>query len=227
MQTPHPLENCVIKSASSEQASSADILKRILADETNIAIWQRPQNPAPQAIHELIHSSFNALQCVFHKNQKLDAIAAYFDEHLQLTAPDAFFLVQDIMNLAELFLSLDHSQTIGIRLEKITHDNCKAFHVDYLSLRMLCTYHGKATEWIDNSSVDRTGLGKNNNDLVVRDSHQIQSFQTNWVGILKGENFKNNQKRGIVHRSPQITGTTASPRILLRIDSLERFGSNL
>ncbi len=200
-------------------------LDQILSPTCNIALWQRASSPAPLAIQELVDSSFRGLQLVYDRSQPLDLIAAHFDEHLDLASPDAFHLYADLMDITKKFVSLCSDKDIGIRLERVTDDNCKAFHVDFLSLRLICTYHGPATEWLENSNVNRDGLGKNRNDLVCKNPNEIKKFNTNWVGILKGENYEGNKGNAIVHRSPQISDLKKSDRILLRMDTLERFGS--
>jgi hypothetical protein len=205
---------------------SINDLDEILSPACNMAIWKRPLSPAPQAIQELVDSSFQALQFVYDRSQSIELVGAYFDEHLDLKSHDAYFLCEDFMNIAKKFVSLCSDQSIGIRLERVTNDNCKAFHVDFLSLRLLCTYHGPATDWVDNSNVNRKYLGKNRNDLVIKNESLIKSFKTNWVGVLKGENYADNKGKGVVHRSPQISTLEKADRILLRMDTLERFGSH-
>jgi hypothetical protein len=191
-----------------------------------MAIWRRSASPAPQAIQELVKSDFQALQFVYDRSQPVELIGAYFDEHLNLSSQDSYYLCEDFINIAKKFISLCSDKVIGIRLERVVTDNCKAFHVDFLSLRLLCTYHGAATEWLENSNVNREHLGKNRNDLVAKNEDLIKSFKTNWVGILKGENYTDNRGRGVVHRSPQILDLKKEDRILLRMDTLERFGSH-
>lgn len=209
-----------------ELVESIDQLDRILLQTCNIAVWKRSASPAPQAIQELVDSSFHGLQFVYDRTQPIDLIGAYFDEHLDLKSPDAFHLCSDLMDIAKKFISLCSDQAIGIRLERVTNDNCKAFHVDFLSLRLICTYHGAATEWLENSNANRAGLGKNRNDLVCINPDEIKKFKTNWVGIFKGENYEGNTGNAVVHRSPQISDLKKSDRILLRMDTLERFGSH-
>ena len=89
---------------------------------------------------------------------------------------------------------------------------------------MLCTYWGEASYWLENDNVNREGLGKNNNDLVVKDWDKVHQMQTNWAGIFKGENFPGNKGLGIVHRSPEILGKESADRLLLRIDTINSFG---
>lgn len=226
MELAQSLETTYIDQPSSIESSQMDVLNQISLEHLNMAIWQRRYSPAPKAIQELVDSQFSAIQCVFDRSESIETLGAYFDEHLNLSSPDAFYLYQDIMELAQAFISLCKDKVIGIRLERVTTDNCKAFHVDYISLRLLCTYHGRATDWLENTNVNRLGLGQNNNELVVRDWRKVRKMKIHWVGILKGENFANNTGRGIVHRSPQISGINGADRILLRMDTLERFGSH-
>jgi len=200
---------------------SIDDLDAILSPACNLALWKRPTSPAPIAIQELVNSPFQSLQLVYDRSQPIDIIGAYFDEHLSLKAVDAYPLFSDIMTIAKKFVSLCSDKVIGIRLERITNDNCKSFHIDYLSLRLICTYWGAATEWLENSNVNREGLGQNRNDLVWKNEDDIKQFKTSWVGVLKGENYEGNSGNGVVHRSPQIADLKNADRILLRMDTLD------
>lgn len=219
------LETSKIKNNDLDSSSIND-LDKIISPHCNLAIWKRSASPAPLAINELVHSPFQSLQFVYDRSQPIDIIGAYFDEHLNLMAPDTFHLCTDFMSIAQKFVSLCSDKMIGIRLERIKNDNCKSFHIDFLALRLICTYNGPATEWLDNSNVNRCHLGKNRNDLVCKNPDLIQKFDTHWVGILKGENYEDNEGNAIVHRSPQISDIKNSNRIILRMDTLERFGSH-
>lgn len=38
---------------------------------------------------------------------------------------------------------------VMLRLERVTGDACKRWHADYVSVRLICTYRGAATRWIE------------------------------------------------------------------------------
>jgi len=90
----------------------------------------------------------------------------------------------DIMLLGRLFTTLTGSLTVRLRLEHVTDDACRKHHVDAVGLRLLCTYAGLGTEWID---PDRKPCR-----MAVFD-----------VGVFKGSKFPDAAPR-ILHRSPPV-----------------------
>jgi hypothetical protein len=203
---------------------NADVLARIADPTINLALWMRDKAPAPLSIKEIIDSNFRESQVVFECGESIEAIGVWLDEVLDLQSSDAYRFYFDIMNLVEYFITISKERVIGVRLEKVKSDNCKSFHTDFLSLRLLCTYWGPGTEYLDNSNANREGLKKNRNDLVVKDARKIKRFGRNWVGILKGEKYEDNLGNAVIHRSPEISHDETLTRLVLRIDSLERFG---
>lgn len=201
-----------------------DALNRVLAPEVNLAIWQRESGPCQQAAKGLLKTSFKSEQFVYNRKDPVDLIGAHLDEATELKSKKAPFLWNDIMDLAAKMLELCDDQEIGLCLDRVTNDNCTAFHTDFLNLRLLCTYWGDATYWIENPYVNREGLGQNNNDLVVKDWEQVHQMKTNWAGIFKGDNFPKSKGQGIVHRSPEISTQANGERLLLRIDTIKSFG---
>lgn len=75
-----------------------------------------------------------------------------------------------------------------------------------MSVRLICTYRGSGTQWIERS-VERA----NAPPLETQ-----QSFAPGAVGLFKGRILAGDQ--AIVHRSPQIAGT-GEERLLLVIDA--------
>ncbi len=63
---------------------------------------------------------------------------------------------------------------------------------------------------------DATSTSGRRLDSVI-DKDRIQRFETFWVGVLKGEAYKNNKGNGIIHRSPSV-GKKSAKRILLKLD---------
>ena len=78
---------------------------------------------------------------------------------------------------------------IKLQLEIVTTDMCRLFHADYYRQRLLCTYLGPGTEWLDHSNVNRHALGKGRNNNIVKDETAINRANTFDVLILKGKNM--------------------------------------
>ena len=115
-------------------------------------------------------------------------------------------LVSDINDLVIGFSDITRSENVDVRLQRISGDACWKFHRDNVKTRLIATYRGPTTEWVRHEyseqaiheQRDFTGPLER---LIVGD-----------VAIFKGS--CNNRDRGVVHRSPPISGTGFT-RILL------------
>ena len=153
-------------------------------------------------------------------NDAIDSDRLYnlLDQHLPdgPMAGQKKIFMDDILRLATLFQETTKSGEIKIQLEIVTTDKCSLFHVDYYRQRLLCTYLGPGTHWLDHSNVDRSALGKGNNNSIVRDETAINRANTFDVLILKGQDFGEGEL-AVVHRSPPIMRHNKR-RVLLKID---------
>tara|TARA_Y100000589_G_scaffold249743_1_gene237837 strand:- start:601 stop:1203 length:603 start_codon:yes stop_codon:yes gene_type:complete len=140
------------------------------------------------------------------------------DQHLPdgPIADEKKILIDDILRLATLFEATTKSGKIKIQFEIVTTDMCRLFHADYYRQRLLCTYLGPGTEWLDHSNVNRHALGKGSNNNIVKDETAINRANTFDVLILKGQNYGEGEL-AVVHRSPPIMRYNKM-RILLKID---------
>ena len=112
--------------------------------------------------------------------------------------------------------------SIGLRLEVIRQAMCPRLHVDRVGIRMLCTYRGAGTEWVEERDVDRRFLGAGAGGLpddasgLLRAGYRIESIPPYTVALLKGTLWQGNAGRGIVHRSPAVP---YPPRVLVALDA--------
>lgn len=133
-------------------------------------------------------------------------------------------LAADIALLAEILSELLDAATIGFRLEVIGKAMCPRLHVDRVGIRLLCTYRGPGTEWVDGASVDRRFLGAASGGLpddtsgLLLAGHRVEAIPPFAVALLKGSLWQGNDGRGIVHRSPAIA-VDKMPRVLLAMDA--------
>lgn len=102
---------------------------------------------------------------------------------------------------------------------------CPRFHVDHVGIRLLCTYRGPATEWLEDACADRSKLGpappdvSDENSGVVLNPAGIHRAAPYAIVLLKGSRWQGNEGRGIIHRSPIVPSNTV-PRVLLSLDAL-------
>jgi hypothetical protein len=133
-------------------------------------------------------------------------------------------LAEDLTLLAEMLGELLDAPTIGLRLEVVQKAMCPRLHIDRVGIRLLCTYRGPGTEWVEDASIDRRFLGAasggkpDESSGLLLPPYRIETIPPFAVALLKGTLWQGNEGRGIVHRSPAIAAHEA-PRVLLAMDA--------
>ena len=64
-------------------------------------------------------------------------------------------LLDDVALVTEILQELVDCPLAGVRTTRVRRAMCPRWHVDRVPLRMLCTYQGPGTEWLDDQGVDR------------------------------------------------------------------------
>ncbi|WP_426755010.1 DUF1826 domain-containing protein [Myxococcus sp. Y35] len=123
----------------------------------------------------------------------------------------------DVHFLVRLYSDLLGATELGVRIHILDRDMCPRFHVDRVGVRLLCTYAGPATEWLENAHVVRSALGATGD--VTRPGASVHALERFDVALLKGESWPGNQGNGAVHRSPAISGS-GRRRLFLSIEAL-------
>ncbi|MDX6765968.1 MAG: DUF1826 domain-containing protein [Candidatus Methylacidiphilales bacterium] len=134
-------------------------------------------------------------------------------------------IAPDVLCLAELYAVLLGCEAIGLRYEVVDGAMCPGFHVDRTGIRLLCTYRGPGTQWIDDCHADRSKLGPGSGGLpdhlsgLFGPGTQVQEAAVGDVVLLKGSLWQGNAGRGAIHRSPAVDPDQA-PRILVAMDAV-------
>lgn len=180
------------------RARTVDALAAILDPDVNLAIWERPSILPVGSL-----DGFGTIQMTTTVDRARAALTDAFAQqpaaawHADITA--------DIATLAESFATIMDLSHVVIRLERVVGDACKRWHADYVSFRLICTYSGSGTQWIERS-------------VDTADAPAVEtprSLAQGAVGLFKGRILAGEQ--AIVHRSPPIAGT-GEERLLLVID---------
>jgi hypothetical protein len=184
-------------------ADHSSVLHAIREEDCNLAIWQRP-----------LLADFAPL--IEGTPQDLRFTAALADLPAIMRAGLASggyggtalhaALVEDASLLARLFCDAMGLAALELRLEVVRSDSCRKFHADYVPARLITTYVGEGTDWLDEADADRVAAG--------REPQRIKRMNTGDVGLFKG---KLATPRPAIHRSPPIAGTGAA-RLLLVMD---------
>lgn len=185
----------------------ADLVE-IFDSGVQVCAWQREIDPAIEAYLSALNPLEN-LQILetlsTTKQPKLDRLQK---------APGRAALLEDLSWLGEIVCELLGCPEVGLRLARVGHAMCPGWHVDRTSIRLVCTYQGPGTEWLDNQSVDRCDL----HNSQTEDESAIQAA-TGEIVLLKGALWQNNGEFGAVHRSPELV-PGAGLRTLVTLDPL-------
>ncbi len=115
-------------------------------------------------------------------------------------------LVGDVDNLVSAFARIARTDLVDVRLQSVSGDACWRFHRDFVAARLLTTYRGPATEWVQPRYAEAALRAQE------RFKGPIEHLRAHDVAIFKGSCA--GPASGIVHRSPPISGTGRT-RLLL------------
>lgn len=194
------------------------VLTDIYKESVNIAIWRRELSA------DLYHATneFLAANPSFQKSLSVSPSEAFaaLEFATDGSAPKA--LLQNIAELVDMFCCLFELDYAGLRLATLESAMCPRFHTDKVPCRLVTTYSGVATDWLEHAAVDRSKLGHGSNGLpdsesgLYRNDADVQRLTCGDVALLKGEKWIGNEGGGLVHRSPAVAAE--ENRLLLTLD---------
>lgn len=178
------------------QGQESAILGRILADDVDLALWERHLDP--RVAQEIAAIDLDTVDDLL-----LTCEAAKVEEQFRALLLDSGYppcpvLVADVAMLAALHARLLGEQRVTIRLEVVETDACRKFHADFVTVRTITTYFGRGTQWM------RGG------------EDQVHELAAGTVGLFKGRLAHG--EPSILHRSPPIADS-GETRLVLVIDS--------
>jgi hypothetical protein len=115
-----------------------------------------------------------------------------------LALPEAAPVTADVLMLCDLFATLTGTATLGIRVDITSRATCPRMHADHVTLRMMTTYRGPGTEWLQDRNTAQARAGD--------------------VLFAKGELWPDLRSGPCVHRSPE--PRSGETRVLLTLDAL-------
>jgi len=193
-------------------------LTRIFDPAIQLAQWRRPPDPV---IADWLAAHARDLGCGLRQTLAPDQQP---DLSRLPAGAGRDALAADIALLAEMLAELLDAESIGYRLEVVGKAMCPRLHIDRVGVRLLCTYRGPGTEWVEDAAVDRRFLGAASGGLpdetsgLLLPGHRIEAIPPFAVALLKGSLWQGNDGLGIVHRSPAVAADEA-PRVLLAMDA--------
>ncbi len=198
------------------QGQTPEVFTQILADEVNLALWQR-QLPAHIAdfgavllsLNEPLAESLSLAMPTDDAEPDLRGLAAGFSD---LVGYEGF--MADVSWLVSAFACLLGAKRIGLRLRVLDKAMCPRFHVDHVSVRLITTYAGIGSQWLREGALDRRALS-----TEAAEPQDIQQMLAGEVALLKGEKWHGNEGFGLIHRSPQ--PASGERRLILTLDWLD------
>ncbi|MBO6555312.1 MAG: DUF1826 domain-containing protein [Pseudomonadales bacterium] len=200
-------------------SASSDVLGKIVDPGVNLCVWQRdPSVEIRDEIAGLQPKQLRDVRCqTSTHNFDNDIRAVLHDGGLDASGFPHF--LADLSRVAAPFFAVTEGREVKFRLLTTDQDDCRRFHVDYRYLRLLCTYQGPGTEWLTDAQADRDAYengGSNEEIIRFGEPSRLEQF---WVGILKDDAYPNNQGKGLVHRSPPVSGS-GQTRVVFCLDAM-------
>ena len=112
-------------------------------------------------------------------------------------------LADDVAALATVFSDLMRARWLRMRMDVVTTNACRRFHVDAVTARLVCTYRGTGTQY---------GISTDG-----QEPRRVFTTPTGAPILLRGTLWPADMASGLLHRSPPIEGT-GEARLLLVLD---------
>ncbi len=168
------------------------------------AIWRRQTPPEVQEwLDDLAAEVLPRGRVILPSNAVADTVGHFFDMSGLPDGAEREWLHQDIVSLAEVFSGLMQARFLRVRLEAVTTNACRKFHIDAITARLVCTYRGPGTQY---------GISRDGND-----PRRVFTVQTGAPILLRGTLWPSKPPSGLLHRSPPIEGT-GETRLVLVLD---------
>jgi hypothetical protein len=196
----------ILRTRRSRTADTPDVLHAIRDEACNLAIWRRapigdwsallagdPRDirleATPESLPALLHAALSA--------------------HGFAAAALHAALLEDAALLARHFCAALDFTRFELRLEVVRTDSCRKFHADYVRARLITTYSGEGTDWLDEADAARVAAGG--------EPQQINRMAAFDVGLFKGKLATDHPA---IHRSPPIAGTGAA-RLMMVLNPVQ------
>lgn len=192
---------------------SPQVLAEALQDGVNLAVWER-QLPVHIADFASLLLSLNqplaeSFTLELDDDGQLPALPAVARGYADLAGHDGF--VADVAWLVSAYACLLDARRVGVRLTVLDNAMCPRWHVDHVPLRLLTTYAGPGSEWLEEA------VDKRVQPLPAEvEPAQVRQLGCGAVALLKGEKWLGNEGCGLIHRSPALAN--GERRLILSLD---------
>jgi hypothetical protein len=171
------------------------------------AIWRRQPLPGFQSWIDGLDPEVLPKARVILRPEAVRGAAAEVCEACGTPAdPERDRLVDDIAALADIFAGLMRARWLRLRLDVVTTNACRRFHIDAVTARLVCTYRGTGTQY----GISTDGA----------EPRRIFTVPTGAPILLRGTLWPERPRSGLLHRSPPIAGT-GETRLVLVLDPVD------
>jgi hypothetical protein len=209
---------CVRRLAS---ANEPNILTDIYDDSVNLALWKRNLSSEIKAdVTRFVNTAGHLDRSAFIRVEHIEDDIR--DELKHTSLGDAF--INNISELVDMFCTLFDLDQVGFRIRLLDLPMCPRFHIDRVPCRLVTTFSGQGTQWLDTNNLDRSKLGHGSEGLDDSESGlyttdaDIKGMTAGDVALLKGSAWIGNEETAIVHRSPPYI--CGEKRLLMTLDFL-------
>jgi len=179
-------------------------LKAIHNVDCPAVIWQRqPMQEFQGWINSLDSETLPSARLILRPDMVRDAMETLCQNAQTPDSPHRDRLIDDIAALADIFADVMQTPFLQVRLDKVTTNACRKFHIDALTARLICTYRGAGTQY----GVSHTPA----------DPQRVFSVPTGTPLVLRGTKWPTRPASGLLHRSPPIEGS-GETRLVLVLD---------
>lgn len=197
-----------IESLPTVKADSHEVFTAFFHESTNLCIWERALEEKVSDYAQVItRENISISRCV-----DLIEVKQILNNLLPIAMGRDRF-IDDISLLVDMMGCLFDCDSVGLRLTVLNRAMCPKFHTDKIGSRLICTYVGSATQWLDSQYP-----ALSSQDLIRRQAENVQQAKQGDVLLLKGEAWPHNEHNGIVHRSPACDALES--RVLLTLDPM-------
>ena len=130
-----------------EVAEMAELSPALLERGVDAAIWARA---TPCGVHRWLDQvstdAWPRGRFVLSPSDVAACVADLFSKTGAQTSPALAWLSEDVQRLAHFIRDFTGMPKVRLRLEPVFDNACAKFHIDNVTLRLICTYFGPGTE---------------------------------------------------------------------------------
>ena len=187
-------------------ADTPEALSAFLNPGCAAALWRRQTPPDVQSwLNDLDPEDLPKGRVILPLGKVAETIGHLCDMSGLPACTERDWLEADITLLTEVFADLVSARHLRLRLDVVTTNACRKFHIDAITARLVCTYRGTGTQY----GISRDGA----------EPKRVFTVQTGSPILLRGTRWPETPRSGLLHRSPPIEGT-GETRLVLVLDPI-------